>query len=396
MPLENSRLNSVLSSGFHLNNLKQIKMKTVKNILLIFLLILITMPMVKAQSTATKPIRLAIAGMTHGHIVFILGRKKQGDFLLTGVYEPNKELALSLAKKYDLNPDLIYSNLDTMLDKVKPEAVVAFGSTYQHMAVVTACAPRGINVMVEKPLATTVKDAERMATLARKYHIQLLTDYETSWYPTTAKSFQLVNDSSFVGKLKKVVMNDGHQGPKEIGCDKVFLDWLTDPVQNGAGALFDFGCYGANLMTDLMHNEEPLSVTAVTKQYKPDIYPKVDDDATIIVNYPKAECIIQASWNWPFNRKDMEIYGDSGYIITIDNDHMRLRNRMMPAEKSEIVTDKDVNVYEDPFSYFYDVIKGNIKMKPYGLYALDNNVLVVKILAAARKSAKTGKTVRLK
>jgi predicted dehydrogenase len=371
-------------------------MKTVKHILLIFLLILITMPMVEAQSNTTKPIRLAIAGMTHGHIAFILGRKKQGDFVLAGVYEPNKELALSLAKKYGFNPDLIYSNLGTMLDKVKPEAVVAFGSTYQHMEVVEACAPRGINVMVEKPLATTVKDAERMATIARKYHIRLLTDYETSWYPTTAKSFQLINDSSFVGKLTKVVMHDGHQGPQEIGCDKVFLDWLTDPVQNGAGALFDFGCYGANLMTGLMHNQEPLSVTAVTKQYKPDIYPKVDDDATIIVNYPKAECIIQASWNWPFNRKDMEIYGDSGYIITLDNDNMRLRNRMMPAEKREVVTAKDIKVYEDPFSYFFDVLKGKITMKPYDLYALDNNVLVVKILAAARESAKTGKTVRLK
>lgn len=347
------------------------------------------------QANAQKPIRLAIAGMTHAHIAFILGRKDKGDFVLTGVYEPNAELALRLSKKYGFNPDLIYNDLGTMLDKVKPEAVVAFGSVYEHMSVVEACAPRGINVMVEKPLATNVEHAERMALLAQKYHIQLLTDYETSWYPTTAKSFQLVNDSTYVGRLKKVVIHDGHQGPKEIGCDKVFLDWLTDPVQNGGGALIDFGCYGANLMTGLMHGQEPLSVTAVTKQYKPDIYPKVDDDAVIIVNYPKTECIIQASWNWPFNRKDMEIYGDSGYIITIDNVNMRLRNRSMTNEKSEVITSKDVNVYEDPFSYFADVINGKIKMRPFDLYALDNNVMVVKILEAARESAKKGKTILL-
>jgi predicted dehydrogenase len=347
------------------------------------------------QANAQKPIRLAIAGMTHAHIAFILGRKDKGDFVLTGVYEPNAELALRLLKKYGFNPDLIYNDLGTMLDKVKPEAVVAFGSVYEHMSVVEACAPRGINVMVEKPLATNVEHAERMALLAQKYHIQLLTDYETSWYPTTAKSFQLVNDSTYVGRLKKVVIHDGHQGPKEIGCDKVFLDWLTDPVQNGGGALIDFGCYGANLMTGLMHGQEPLSVTAVTKQYKPDIYPKVDDDAVIIVNYPKTECIIQASWNWPFNRKDMEIYGDSGYIITIDNVNMRLRNRSMTNEKSEVITSKDVNVYEDPFSYFADVINGKIKMRPFDLYALDNNVMVVKILEAARESAKKGKTILL-
>ncbi|MGB4415514.1 MAG: Gfo/Idh/MocA family oxidoreductase [Paludibacter sp.] len=372
-------------------------MKTIKYLFLACIVLLTFYTPVNSQTpVSTKPIRLAVAGMTHGHISFILGRKDKGDFVLTGVYEPNRELALQLSKRYGFDPQLIYSELDKMLDKVKPEAVVAFGSVYEHLAVVEACAPRGIHVMVEKPLATNVKHAERMKELADKYGILLLTDYETSWYPTTAKSFQLVNDSNFVGKIKKVVIHDGHQGPKEIGCDKVFLDWLTDPVQNGGGALIDFGCYGANLMTGLMHGEKPVSVTAVTKQYKPDIYPKVDDDATIIVNYPKAECIIQASWNWPFSRKDMEIYGEKGYIVTIDNDDMKLRNQEIPTEKPRTVTSADVNVYEDPFTYFADVLRGEIKMKPYDLYALDNNIMVVKILEAARESAKTNKTVFIK
>ena len=371
-------------------------MKTVLHSLSLFLIILILSSSAEAQTITEKPIRLAIAGMTHAHIAFILGRKDKGDFILSGVYEPNTELALRLSKRYGFNQNLIYNDLGKMLDKVKPEAVVAFGSVYEHMAVVEACAPRGVHVMVEKPLATNVKHAERMAALAQKYNIHLLTDYETSWYPTTAKSFQLVNDSNFVGKLKKVVMHDGHQGPKEIGCDKIFLDWLTDPVQNGGGALIDFGCYGANLMTGLMHNQKPVSVTAVTKQYKPDVYPNVDDDATIIVNYPMAECIIQASWNWPFNRKDMEIYGDAGYVITIDNNNMRLRNKIMSAEMPLAVTAKDIKVYEDPFTYFHDVLTGKVTMKPYDLYALENNVRVVEILEAARESAKTGKTVLIK
>ncbi len=369
-------------------------MKIIKTLISLCLVLVLLMPDTNAQIIPSKqPVKLAIAGMTHGHIAFILRRKDKGDFILTGFYEPNKELALSLAKKYNFNPDLIYNNLGKMLDEVKPEAVVAFGSVFEHMAVVEACAPRGIHVMVEKPLATNVANAERMAELAHKFNIHLLTDYETSWYPTTAKSFQLVNDSNFVGKLRKVVIHDGHRGPVEIGCDKVFLDWLTDPVQNGGGALIDFGCYGANLMTGLMHGEKPISVTAVTRQFKPDIYPKVDDDATIIVNYKNAQCIIQASWNWPFDRKDMEIYGESGYVITIDKENMRLRKREMRIEKSQIISAKDIDVYEDPFSYFYDVIKGKITMKPEGLYALENNIMVVKILEAARESSQTGKTV---
>jgi predicted dehydrogenase len=249
--------------------------------------------------------------------------------------------------------------------------------------------------MVEKPLATTPGQANRMLELAIKYRIHLLTDFETSWYPSTAKSFQLVNDSNFIGAVKKVVIHDGHQGPKEIGCNKEFLDWLTDPVQNGGGALVDFGCYGANLMTCLMKGQTPVSVTAVTQHFKPNVYPKVEDEATIIVSYPTAQCIIQASWNWPFGRKDMEIYGETGYVISANNTQMRLRGKKAESEENLKVTSKDIDVYEDPFSYFADVIHGKILVKPYDLYAPENNVLVVKILEAAKESANTGKTIHL-
>ena len=193
-----------------------------------------------------------------------------------------------------------------------------------------------------------------------------------------------------------MVVHDGHQGPKEIGCSKEFLEWLTDPVQNGGGAIVDFGCYGANLMTYLTKGEEPVSVTAVTRQFKPEIYPKVDDDATIIVSYPKSECIIQASWNWPFGRKDMEIYGENGYIVAENNKDMRLRNRQTANELRRKVTSKDIAVYEEPFAYFKDVIRGKTTMSDYDLYSLKNNVMVVRILDAARESAKTGKTVVFK
>jgi predicted dehydrogenase len=369
-------------------------MKIFSSILIFFTSVIIAFANLQAQTSTEKPIRLAIAGMTHSHIAFFMGRKNKSDFNLVGIYEPNHEMALRYAEKYDFDTKLIYDNLDKMLDAVKPEAVAAFGSILAHTSVVEACAPRGINVMVEKPLATTVKDAEMMAGLAKKYHILLLTDFETSWYPSTAKSFQLVNDSDFVGNVRKVIVHDGHQGPKEIGVNPEFLDWLTDPVQNGAGALYDFGCYGANLITCLEKGQQPVSVTAVTRQFKPDVYPKVDDDATIIIDYPDAQCILMPSWNWPFGRKDMEIYGVSGYIINVDNSTMHLKNRSMDAEKTIMVTSKDVSVYEDPFEYFANVINGKIKVPEYGLYSIENNVLVVKILEAAKKSAKTGKTVK--
>ncbi|HVZ98538.1 MAG TPA: Gfo/Idh/MocA family oxidoreductase [Chitinophagaceae bacterium] len=359
------------------------------------LLIFLKIPNGNAQTKTGAPLRVAVAGMNHDHIAFFLRRKDTTDIILAGVYEPDRELALRYARQYHFDSSLIYTNLGKMLDAVRPEAVVAFGSVYDHLSVVEKCAPRGIHVMVEKPLATTVAAAKQMETLAKKYHIYLLTDYETAWYPGNAKAFQLIRDSNYVGTIRKVVIHDGHEGPKEIHVSKEFFSWLTDPVQNGAGALFDFGCYGANLMTWLMGDDKPLSVTAVTRQFKPKEYPKVDDDATIVVSYPGSECIIQASWNWPFGRKDIEIYGDKGYIINADGNTMRLRKYGMNEEQTRHITQDDVAVYTNPFNYLYDVIRGNIHVPRNGLYSLDNNTEVVKILSAARESAKAGKTVKL-
>jgi predicted dehydrogenase len=367
-----------------------------KKLFLYVLILVITNLSVKARGIEQKPIRLAVAGMSHGHISFILKRPDKGDFKLVGVCESNEELTNELAERYHLKQEIIYSDLEKMLDEVKPEAVVAFGSVFDHLAVVEACAPRGIHVMVEKPLAVNMKHAARMAQLAKEFDIQLLTDYETSWYPTTAKSLALVLEDDFVGPVRKVVIHDGHRGPKEIGCDKYFLSWLTDPVLNGGGALVDFGCYGANLMTALTKGEKPISVTAVTRQFKPDVYPKVDDEATIIVSYPESQCIIQASWNWPFNRKDMEIYGQSGYVKADNKNDMRIRGKGDKKEKIQQITAEDVHVYEDPFNYFADVLNGEIQVEPFGLYSLENNLRVVEILDAARESAKKGKTINLK
>jgi predicted dehydrogenase len=197
------------------------------NIVLLLFFSSITFCKTKAQTT-TAPVRIAVAGITHGHAGFILGRKPKPDIEVVGIYEPNTDLANRYSKSFGFNINLHYTNLEQMLDKVKPQAVVAFGSIYEHMMVVEACAPRGIHVMVEKPLATNLAHAQKMQELAAKNKIHLLTNYETSWYPTTEKTYQLVNDSNVIGAIRKVVIHDGHKGPKEIGVNKEFLDWLTE------------------------------------------------------------------------------------------------------------------------------------------------------------------------
>src|SRR5688572_11540794 len=341
----------------------------------------------------SQPVRIAVAGTTHGHVSWILGKKENNDIVLAGVFEKNTAVTQQQIKSFKLSPSLFYNDLNRMLDEVKPEAVVAFGSIYDHLAVVEACAPRGIHVMVEKPLAASLEHALRMEKLAKQYNIHLLTNYETSWYPTTEKTFQLVNDSNSIGNIKKAVFHHGHQGPKEINVQKEFFQWLTDPVQNGGGAIVDFGCYGANLMTYLMKGVKPVSVVATTRTFKPSVYPKVDDEATIIVNYPGAQCIIQASWNWPFGRKDMEIYGESGYVIAKNNRDYLFRSHSSGAELAKQINEKEIAVFTDPFAYLAAFLRGKITIPDYGVYSLQNNMTVIRILEAAKESAKQGKLI---
>ncbi|MDZ7604589.1 MAG: Gfo/Idh/MocA family oxidoreductase [Cyclobacteriaceae bacterium] len=264
---------------------------------------------ISIQNTA-KPIRLGIAGMTHGHVnqVFeYIGKSEE--VVIVGFAEPNHDLAMRLLNQYNAPDSLWFSTLEELISKTKPEAVCAFNSIFEHLEVVKTCAPKGIHVIVEKPLAVNIDHLNQMQVLVKKYNIHLLTNYETTWYPSHAKVWDMVKVENSLGAIRKVVIMDGHQGPKEIGCSKEFLDWLTDPVQNGGGALTDFGCYGADIMTWLMDGQKPISVTAVTQQLKPDIYPNVDDEASIILTYPTCHAIIQASWNWSYGRKDTEVYG---------------------------------------------------------------------------------------
>jgi predicted dehydrogenase len=359
---------------------------------LLILLIIAYFPVI-AQDRA--PVKLAVVGLTHSHVHWILGRENKGDIEIVGIVEPNRDLAERFLGQHGLPMELWHADIASLFANTTPEGVTAFGSIYEHLEVVQACAPKGVHVMVEKPLAVNMDHAGEMSALAQKHGIQLLTNYETTWYATNQEVFRQVHDKEAIGSLKRVVINDGHEGPKEIGVNQEFLEWLTDPVQNGGGAVIDFGCYGANLMTWLMKGEKPLSVTAELKQIKPDIYPDVDDDATILLQYPDTKGVIQASWNWPFSRKDMEVYGAGGYLIAKNSLEMISR---LPGENEErkIKLESRPYPYDDPFSFFAAVIKEEVKVEEFDLSSLENNLIVVEILDAAIRSAESGKRVELK
>lgn len=346
--------------------------------------------MATSNILAQSAVRVAVAGLTHGHVDWIFNAD-DGDIELVGIYEPNTELAKRYIDRYKLDEELFFTDLEEMLDRVKPEAVSAFGAVSEHVEVVRACAPRNIHVMVEKPLAFTLADAREIGILAKEHSIYVLTNFETSWYASNHEVKEIVAEGK-LGEIRKILVNAGHQGPKEIGVSPEFLEILTNPAKNGAGALVDFGCYGASLMTWLMDGEKPTSVTAVVNQNKPEIYTRVEDDATIVLQYPSAQGIVQGSWSWTFSRKDMEVYGTSGYAIAEDPVTLRQGTNDHASEEISNLNPKK-QPYQDPFAYLAGVVRGDIEMDENDLYGLPINLTVVEILDAAIRSAEEGKTI---
>jgi predicted dehydrogenase len=140
-----------------------------------------------------------------------------------------------------------------------------------------------------------------------------------------------------------------------------------------------------------MQNERPRAVTAVLQRFKPSVYPRVDDEATILVEYAAAQAIIQASWNWPFNRKDFEVYTERSYAISTGPDGLRVR---LPDKAEEARTPDVLPEDErDPVSYLAAVVRGRIR--PSGRSSLENNLIVTQILSAARESAESGRRIVL-
>ncbi len=183
------------------------------------------------------PVRVAIAGISHGHASWVFNRKDKTDLEIVGIWEKDTALANRFKARYQLPSKIFYTDLNQMLASTKPAAVAAFGPIDEHLEVVEAAAPRKIHVMVEKPLATTFEDAKHIARLAKENQIKVLTNFETSWYASNAYVHDLYKQGA-LGDIRRIIVNDGHSGP--YAMSKEFVDWLTDPIKNGGRSTLRF------------------------------------------------------------------------------------------------------------------------------------------------------------
>lgn len=341
-----------------------------------------------------SPVRLAIIGLDHDAVGdFISRARARQDIQLVGIVESNQALVTSYARLFNFSTNFFYPTLDSLTARTSAQAAAIFTRTCDHRGAVEACAASKIDVLLEKPLAVNLSDARAMAAAVKTSGIQIMVDYETSWYSSIATAYAIVHNQHAIGDPRKIIVIAGDQGPRDAGCSDSFLAWLTDPALSGGGALTDFGCYGADLMTWFMAGQRPETVLAQSANLKPDIYPRVEDEATILLTYTNAQGIIQASWNLPFSERSLQIYGNTGYVFAPEMDLLRFRLAGTSESELQLQGQSDSGTLTDDISYLVAMVRGEVK--PSGPSSLQANLITAEILDAARKSIELHKPIPL-
>jgi predicted dehydrogenase len=339
--------------------------------------------------------RLAIVGLDHDHVWELLRYiGKESDAELVAIAESQPALAKEAKSKV---PDSVkfYADYVAMLDEAKPDAVIVTTANDRHLEILRECAKRHIHYSVEKPMATNAADAREMERLAKQAGIKVMVNYWNAWVAPTHELFHRVKDRQ-LGEVQKIIVQYGHGGPKEIGVSQYFADWLYDPVKNGGGAIMDFGCYGAEWAVWL--KGRPKGVMATAQKLKVEQHNKVDDDSTILLDYPDATVIIEASWDWPYDMGRVQVFGPKGSLLATGRELFYRssddRSTMTGLEGERVSLNAPPRETSNPISYFLDCIRHDKPIEDPLSTGL--NVQVMEILDAARESVRTGRVQELR
>src|SRR5262249_33704114 len=158
--------------------------------------------------------------------------------------------------------------------------------------IVEACSAKSIHVISEKPMAASLEQANRMIAASERSGIKLMINWPSAWQPAMQEMERRILAGD-VGRLFYFKYRSAHNGPKEIGCDPHFVEWLYDEEKNGAGALMDYCCYSADMCARFLGL--PDKVTGFRGVFVKD-YPIPDDNAIILMKYSNAFGVSEASW----------------------------------------------------------------------------------------------------
>jgi predicted dehydrogenase len=262
-------------------------------------------------------IRIAVLGLSHDHVWSNLGSLAVNrDAEIVAAADTHESLRVRFAERFG---GATFEKAENLLDEVDADAAYVFSNNSEGAELAVLAAERGLHILIEKPMAATLAQADRMLAAARDNDVRLLVNWPFAWWPQMQHAIRLAQDGT-IGRIWNVKYRAAHAGPKELGCSDEFCEWLFEPQLNGGGgALMDYCCYGAVLSRVLLG--VPTSVTSLMGNFCKDSI-TVEDNALIAMKYPQGMATAEASWTQigKLTSYTTAIYGTKGTLVVEPRD----------------------------------------------------------------------------
>jgi glucose-fructose oxidoreductase len=352
--------------------------------------------------------KIRIAGINFDHF-------HMGDLLRMGFDHPNTEIVgicdedrrrmeMSISN-FKIPADRVFSNVEECLEQSRPDFVILCPATSRHADYVERVAAHGVHILLEKPFASTVAEADRMIAAAKKHKLMLAINWPLRWYPSHATAYRLLMEGR-IGDLQEAHYYGGNRGPLWHTADKIELlptparkraSWFYKKAKGG-GSLLDYLGYGTTLGTWYHQGRKPIEVTAMTDL--PNGL-EVDEHSITIARYVSGLSKFETRWGtftdpWtlqPQPKCGFVLKGTEGTISSYDAEStVRVQTRKHP-EGQNVPAAPLKPPYENAVQYFIDCLRR--ERAPEGPLSPAISRIGQQIVDSAMLSARLKKTVKL-
>lgn len=292
---------------------------------------------------------------------------------IAGICDEQPERMMAAARQFRIPSKRVFTDYRECLECTQPDLVVLCPATAKHAEWTEKVAPYGAHILVEKPFAASLADADRMIAAVRTARRQLIINWPLRWYPSHVTAKRLVDEGA-IGELVEVHYYNGNRGPLRHLADKVVVSEKGANKQKarswwykkafGGGSLLDYLGYGTTLGTWYLGGRKPIEICAMVDEPRG---LEVDEHSVVIARYAFGLSTFETRWGtftdpWtlqPQPKCGFVLVGCEGTISTYDYEPtIRLQTRRQPAVRAFPV-DKLRSPRRNPIEYVLDCLEHN-------------------------------------
>lgn len=353
-----------------------------------------------------KRFRIAGINFDHMHMGDLLRQvHEQASAEIVGICDEQPARMADAINHFSLPPERVFTDYRACLERTRPDLVILCPATAGHARWTERVAPYGVHILMEKPFAATLAQADAMIAAVARAKKQLIINWPLRWYPSHVTAKRLI-DERVIGRVQEVHYYDGNRGPLWHGADKVETrptaakkanSWFYR-AKEGGGSLLDYLGYGATLGTWFMSGRKPIDVTAVTDRPRG---LEVDEHSVTVCRYDTGLSKFETRWGTFTDPWKMQPQPKCGFVLvgttgTISSYDFESTVRVQTADRSEGY-DQPVDRLEppsrNPIAYVLDCLARSRKVD--GPLSPRIARIGQQIVDTAMKSARLGRTLPL-